>query len=56
MSNVWLRQLFWNDVEVVDVYVSKKKQINKKGCFGFVCFTRKKDIENAARRNNGLML
>lgn len=55
MSCVWLKKIFRNDGEVVDVYVSKKKRVNKKGCFGFVHFSKKED-EEVARRNNRLLI
>lgn len=54
MSKTWLRQIFKNDGNVVDAFVSMKDRRNAKGRFGFVKFQRKEEAEYAISHNNGL--
>lgn len=54
ITNLWLRHLFKNDGDVVDVFVPNKIRYGKNFCFGFVRFKHKQEVENTIWRNNSL--
>lgn len=55
MSNVWLQQIFRNDGEVSDIYVSRQIRPNKRSCFSFR-LSREVDAYGDIQRNNDLMI
>lgn len=56
MSSLSLRQIFKNEGRIIDTYVSQKARLNKPYAFGFVRFVNEKNVIQAVRRNNGLMI
>lgn len=56
MSNLWLRQFFKNDGEILDVYVPNRIRKGKNYKFGFVKFKRKSDVDRAIRRNRDFQI
>lgn len=51
MSNVWFSQIFKNEGNIIDAYVSNKERRGKKLRFGFVKFMQEDEASRAISKN-----